>query len=79
MPQRSLEQGFARAVICRNDALGQVAAISSTKHLCPGQATASFGGDTEVALAIGADGPIDLRLSEQRLQGGSKEDVHLYE
>ena len=30
-------------------------------NICvPGQATASSGGDTEVAYAIGADGPIDL-------------------
>ena len=35
VPQRCLEQGFARAVICRNAA--------------PGQATASSGRDTEVA------------------------------
>ena len=63
VPQRCLEQGFARAVICRNDVPGQVAAISNTKHLRPGQvtasspieylhhgqATASSGEDTEVA------------------------------
>ena len=38
----------------------QTAAISPIRTCATGQATASFGGDTEVALAIGADGPIDL-------------------
>ena len=52
MPQRCLEQGFVRAVICRN--------------ATPVQATASSGRDTEVAKAIGADGPKDLRLFEQQ-------------
>ena len=64
MPQRCLEQGFVRAVICRNAASGQ--------------ATASFGGDTEVALAIGADGPRDLRLSEQQLIVAGKKNAHIY-
>ena len=41
----------------------QPAAAFAIQHLRPGQATASSGGDTEVAQAIGADGPKDLRLS----------------
>ena len=49
VPQRCLEQGFVRAVICRNAAPGQATDISSIQHLHPGQATASFGGDTKVA------------------------------
>ena len=41
MPQRCLEQGFVRAVICRNAAPGQATASSCTQHLPPGQAAAS--------------------------------------
>ena len=44
----------------------------------PGQATASFGGDTEVAYAISADGPTDLHLSEQQLNVAVKKNVHIY-
>ena len=46
VPQRYLEQGFVRAVICRN-----CATDNQQQHLPPntrahGQATASSGGDT---------------------------------
>ena len=37
MPQRCLEQGFVRAVICSNSAPGQAVAISSIQHLRHGQ------------------------------------------
>ena len=79
MPQKCLEQGFVRAVNCSNSTPAKRQPYHLSETCATGQATASFGGDTEVALAISADGPTDLRLSEKRLQGGSKEDVHLYE
>ena len=41
VPQRCLEQGFARAVICRNAAPGQAKAIYSIQHLRPGNVAAS--------------------------------------
>ena len=56
----------------------QPAAAFAIQHLRLGQATASSGGDTEVALATGADGSRHLRLSEQRLQVGSNGDGRIY-
>ena len=51
VPQRCLEQGFARAVICRNAAPSQATAISSIQHLHPGQATSLIQHQTPASLA----------------------------
>ena len=80
VPWSCLEEGFVCAMNCRNGTPSQVAVVSGTQHLHTGQATAlspilqlrlgqaaaSFGGEAEVAEAIGADGPKDLRLFEQQ-------------
>ena len=47
-------------MICRNGILARQQPHLASNTCVPGQATASFGGDTEVAKAIGADGPRDL-------------------
>ena len=49
VPQRCLEQGFACSVICRNCATDNQQYHLLSDTCVHGQATASSGGDTEVA------------------------------
>ena len=91
VPQRCLEQGFARAVICRNAAPGQAKASSYTQHLRRGQAATSLPSDTCIPAGDSLirrryGGGVGNRcrwadrfaMSEQRLQGSSNEDGRIY-
>ena len=49
VPQRCLEQGFVRAVICRNCATNNQQHYLPPNTCTPGHAIASSGGDTEAA------------------------------